>query len=539
MSTDPVRIYRRGGADEPVSIRGTVELQAEVDWLVEGPADALSALCESLPTRVAEPFGPLLLLRFGNAVGEFEHPLGRFSVRSGKWSSDDYDAMLGAISRHAAALPFAAGAASAMPFARDALHSTDVLYHAFVYLRYALGAAAPRSDAVRPAIGGILRRPHRRFRRQGRVVPLELARRVEPSTLVDVLQQRWPWRRAGLDEGPLARRLDGYLPLEIEESVAHDTVDTAENRFVKAFLARCTQIVDRMRVRAMAARKAFRDELLRDCTRLDNTLRPLRQHAMWQEVGRMRSLPVASTVLQGRPTYRTVFDAWGRLHLGSSLPLDERDAAALLEVKDIALLYEVWCCYGLVDAVRAAKDEPPSHIERRKVSPFQVTVPWNWKASWPDGTEVTYNPQFSRSNSAKRRSWSVSLRPDLALEVSTGANAGLHLFDAKFKLDWISALTQDDADNEEEEQLHQEERRSVFKRADLYKMHAYRDAIPQARSAWVLYPGSTSRLHSQEEEEVRTDFSDLPAVITGVGGVPMPGGAVAPDLVRLVGRLVG
>ncbi len=42
----------------------------------------------------------------------------------------------------------------------------------------------------------------------------------------------------------------------------------------------------------------------------------------------------------------------------------------------------------------------------------------------------------------------------------------------------------------------------MFKRADLYKMHAYCDAIPNARSVWILYPGSELRFFSEDGSSV-------------------------------------
>lgn len=65
---------------------------------------------------------------------------------------------------------------------------------------------------------------------------------------------------------------------------------------------------------------------------------------------------------------------------------------------------------------------------------------------------------------------SVRLRPDLALYVGKGPQAGLHIFDAKFK--------------------HNDTADGTVVEADIQKMHTYRDAISGVRSAWVLFPGS-------------------------------------------------
>ena len=76
----------------------------------------------------------------------------------------------------------------------------------------------------------------------------------------------------------------------------------------------------------------------------------------------------------------------------------------------------------------------------------------------------------------------MPLIPDLTLRVPDGPNAGLHLFDAKLR---VKALTEVGLPADDKAA----ERPAAFKRADVHKIHAYRDAIPDARSVWILYPG--------------------------------------------------
>jgi predicted component of viral defense system (DUF524 family) len=81
----------------------------------------------------------------------------------------------------------------------------------------------------------------------------------------------------------------------------------------------------------------------------------------------------------------------------------------------------------------------------------------------------------------------VPLRPGIGLLVRAGPNGGLHLFDAKFRLDKLDEVLP--TDEHDAAIVAAEERRGASKRADLYKMHTYPDAIPMARSVWILYPG--------------------------------------------------
>ncbi len=78
-----------------------------------------------------------------------------------------------------------------------------------------------------------------------------------------------------------------------------------------------------------------------------------------------------------------------------------------------------------------------------------------------------------------------------------------------------------DGRDDEETNEKTSERRGDFKRGDLYKMHAYRDAIPAARSVWILYPGGEFRFFDASgDESVATSPEELPESICGVGAIP-------------------
>lgn len=474
---------RARGAAEPLPGRvpQTWHLDAESSWLVEGPAELVGEVRQALPDRIADLLAPELLeIRFGNAVGvQPAGPLGTLVVRSGKWTEADYDAMLGDIAEHAAALPFEAGAASALPYARTEVDAPDVLYHAFVWLRHVV-VEDPEAPLV-GALRAIQRVPHRRMVREDRVVPIERALRLSDRTVDEVLQGRWPLQRVSrglvLGGGDL-------LPLEVADSVARSCVDTAENRFVKAFVEGCGHVVDAMRRRAAHLGDALGRRLRLDCERIDGELAPLRRSAWWAEVGRMTFFPASSTVLQRRSSYREILRHHVLMRMASrALPLDAGEIEQLLEVKDVARLYELWCAFAVIGAVAGCLG-PPSNARQVQHSDLSATVRYGLQAAWPDGTEVAYNPSYTRGGGFHGRSWSLLLRPDVALWVPRGPAAGLHLLDAKFKLSGPWPSGGEDPDNAPE---------SRATSADVHKMHAYRDAIPQARSAWVMYPGTTVR----------------------------------------------
>lgn len=147
----------------------------------------------------------------------------------------------------------------------------------------------------------------------------------------------------------------------------------------------------------------------------------------------------------------------------------------------------------------AVLNEKPAPIAFRYGS-FGSNLPHAYAANF-GRVRVWFNRDFR-----KPRSYSVPLRPDIALELD---NSTLHLMDAKFKREPIPAATSDNSALEEEEQ------RATYRRGDLYKMHTYRDALG-ARSVWALFPGRNVRpVHFEPDAAAEEDG---PA---GVGALPL------------------
>lgn len=504
-----LRLVRRGAGPAAERVPGGYKLDAEHDWFVEGPDEALDAVRAVVSTTIAEAWGSVVRLRFGNSVGRVPAgPLGVLHVSSSKWSELEYEAMLADVASQSAALAFAAGAASSLPYARDpALAASDLPYHAFLLLRHVL-LDAPRRPLL-GALRAIVEDPHRRAIQRTREVPVELASTITPRMLDDVIAARWPFQKAASSDIGIR----GLLPVRIAEPHGAESVDTAENRFVKSFLASCDHIVARVRERLVDAPAHTRDRLEVDARAIEGALAPIRRASLWRRVGPLVSMPTGSMVLQRRSAYREVLRASVLLRGGSRmLSLTDPEVVRLLEVKNIATLYEVWCGFQLFAVLRELLGEPSS-IEPLSETAFNVNVKRGCHARWSTGAELAFNASYTQKQGWHGRSRSVLLRPDFALYTPS---AGLHLFDAKFKLKWVSAAADDDDESD-------------AKREDLHKMHAYRDAIPNARSAWVMYPGTTfDPYYDGGSGEVR-----------GVGCFPARPGEVAGELRGYLARVLG
>lgn len=514
---------------------GHLRLTAELAWLVEGD-DNLVLQIEAALVPFCVRVGRALLLRFGNAVGSFDAgPLGRLSVHSGKWDECHFDMMLSDITARMAVLPFAAGTGAALPYDRTISADHRVLYHAFVYLRHLCSPSAPLEDRLMPALRLVLAQPHRRFERVHCRVPLHAAQRVEPRALLGMVTPSAGLTRVPrLAKNPLAVALRGYLPTDVDETRVQATFDVPENQFVKAFLREAVGIVEAMRVVAVEQGPGhLRRRIEADCDAIAAALTPIVRHAFWGDVSEMRRVPAESQVLQRRRGYREILRYFVRLRLAARLPLPSEAIVGLLEIKDIAELYEMWTFFEVERQLTRAVGRPPVEVDIATIDELGARLGWGLRAGWEGGIELFYNLTFSRSH-AHRRSYSVPLRPDITLRIPDGACAGDHLFDAKFKVRGIDDAMQ--TADPSDDAVEAAERRGVFKHADLYKVHAYRDAIPSACTVWILYPGTELRFF--DEVHGRIDrLADLPLQPAGVGALPLQPAAITADLERVLHRL--
>jgi hypothetical protein len=114
--------------------------------------------------------------------------------------------------------------------------------------------------------------------------------------------------------------------------------------------------------------------------------------------------------------------------------------------------------------------------------------------------EFSYNKTFNGDKQyPSAGSWTRNLRPDYTLSVwpygieqqqAEEEELIVHIhFDAKYKIENLQTIFGKE-DNLEEEK--EEQKKGTYKRADILKMHTYRDAIRRTAGAYVLYPGTIS-----------------------------------------------
>ena len=287
------------------------------------------------------------------------------------------------------------------------------------------------------------------------VTPPVRARRVEASALLRAMRR-------------------GTADRMVEETAATATADAPENRAVLSFWTHLAQ-----KAAALAAQADIEGEAEVAARAGDYAARLRRlAHAVWAK-GTGRELhawtrPITSRAA-ARADYARTFRARNRWQ--DALRLEAELPALILDSRDVWRLYETWCLFQTLDALRTLGFAPvrtdtltPALLAVREGRLLWTLAPggaWGISLRGPGGrtVRVAYNQTFAEG----RESVSHAMQPDITL-----SSGGVRwVLDAKFKTYALPG-----AEGE-----------------DINQMHAYRDGIIDHNGtrvvarAWCLYAG--------------------------------------------------
>ena len=291
-------------------------------------------------------------------------------------------------------------------------------------------------------------------------------------------------------------------------------LDAPENRFVKfaleefrAFLTHAEGVFEACSGWGASAALSHR---------LAETVEDWLGRGLFREVGPMRFAPLGSPVLQCKAGYREVLRWWLRFRTAAELSWDGGEELFHAGQRNVADLYEYWLFFELLgwfcqkcrggdrpeieELIEGLEQGSPNlRLKKRmQLGPFVGTFAGQSRRL---NARFAYNRRFEVTKDRHAGgSWTRRLHPDYTLtfwpEGLSEAEAErqellVHLhFDAKYRVEEIEGLFgaegEDDADEEDAKNP------GNYKRQDLLKMHAYRDAIKRSQGAYVLYPGRTN-----------------------------------------------
>ena len=237
------------------------------------------------------------------------------------------------------------------------------------------------------------------------------------------------------------------------------------------------------------------------------------------DVGELNFFPSNSQVLQKKAGYRDILRFF--MILESSFFINWDDVEELIKGYQRKLydLYEYWCYIKLFNILshmalvepdynrifdKSNEKEWSISLKRGQKSLQHFEVNINGEIFY---LELLYNRSFG-DNKGQYRSYSLTLRPDYTLRINNSLNSYLIHFDAKYRSD--IRLYDNDVNKLDEE----ENEKRIYKYADIYKMHTYKDAINDSLGAYVLYPGSEPKIFRKK----------TPNILPSVGAFPLKPG---------------
>ena len=527
---------------------------ADKDYLLKDPANIVQPFTNKPYLGRIAPNTHVGTLTIPVYCKDCREPLGTFSVEvhpskigSREDSRSDYRRMLGEIADQAVDLLLRAGAPASGNFEVDPDHDAGTLYQQFSFLRAIIGSAD-----FAEAVHRILTSPSTRWKETPECRDVRNVGRLSGRKVRELLR---PGRQRELPEG---HQLQQHGLRAVRERVMltrkTDSPDTPENRFVKhalrAFSIFC------MEIRSKAAAGAGSDEgsenesqsaLERDASHLIAQLEGWLQHSLFAEVSDPSSLQLNSPVLQHKEGYREVFRAWLFFDLAAKLAWQGGDNVYKAGRKDVATLYEYWLFFQILglceelfemDAAKTVKELIQSDARGLGLL-LQQGEESSFRGKYTSGTRnlqvrLSYNRSFSgnkQSNDSEDApnsnagSWTVGMRPDYTIslwpeglkeEFAEAEELIVHIhFDAKYKVEFVQRQFDVSVEHTPEDKLN--ERQGIYKRGDLLKMHAYRDAIRRTGGAYVLYPGN----------ETHEPFRGFHEIVPGLGAFAIsPGKSV-------------
>jgi hypothetical protein len=462
---------------------------------------------------------------------------GAVEILSAKISyREDYRGMLSAIAEQCAELLFDLRATARMRIASKNQNDPRNLPRQIEFLSSLLGSkpflsaldritAAPHHTLVVDSE----RRPISQLRRSGK----DLARQISTGSNRVCIAESHPLAAVILRCGAAAPSLPHFVSVHRR----YESVDTVENRFVKHVLSHFADFLQRIEALIGQASSTDCRRLQKNVQRLSESLREVLSRDFFKSIGTPQFLPLGSPVLHRKSGYREILTTWLKFDLAAELIWHGGDDVYGAGKRDMAALYEYWVFFQLLRLFRD-KFELAAPLARDLFEHTQGGLNLRLKSHHELGIQgrclrharrlhVRFSYNRTQEHSTERAtagSWTRRMRPDYTLTFwpegfdlaeAEAQELAVHIhFDAKYRVENLSDLFGGIDDDLAE--TRSEERRGTYRRADLLKMHAYRDAIRRSEGAYIIYPGAVA---------CPTEFKGFHEILPGLGAFALKPGS--------------
>jgi predicted component of viral defense system (DUF524 family) len=391
-------------------------------------------------------------------------------------------------------------------FTTDYLKNSETIYQRFAFVKSIID-----SDEFNQAIHRILTNPVKGWEVIDEESDIRRLRKLNYHQVRQIVSKKD--RIVVPVESNLRKSLKfNSLPRTIRTIKKNETVDIPENRFIKYVLENFFSFISEVRylIEALDSHpKTYHEALF-----LEAKIGSILKHSIFKEISPPATLPLNSPVLQRKEGYREILRVWLIFDLAARLIWKGGDDVYKAGKRDVAVLYEYWLFFRLLDILKEIYSIEPSNpkdlieetsdglclkLKSGEYLPLKGVFNKDGRSL---NVEFSYNRTFSGEKEYPGEgSWARSLRPDYTLTIWPSGFSSkeaekqeliVHIhFDSKYKIENLTEIIGKDEEDLNEEK--KEQRLGTYKRADLLKMHAYKDAIRRTGGAYILYPGDISK----------------------------------------------
>ncbi len=416
---------------------------------------------------------------------------------------NQYSAMIADLSQHALSLIFEVNSPLYQEFV-IANEEKLTYYEDFMFLEYLF-----RQDNLPAVFEYLSKNMHSQLINHDEIVPISLANNLNSSSLNNIVSRPNQLFKTN-SQIKMAEKLNGYLPINIHQVKHEDSIDTPENQFFKYFLEMLQNLVEKL---LSNSKKGYIQDKLKF---FREEIEYYLSAKFFNHISTMDYVPFNSQILQKKEGYRDIFQYFLMLEFSFRLSWDDLNNKFKGFEKKLSELYEYWCYFEILkvlndlsiikidfeDVFEVNRSKWGINVIKGKRSSKKFKL--NIRGHDVD-IELFYNLTFSDKTDYK--SYSLAFKPDYTLLITTTVNQHFIHFDAKYRseleiIDFYEKIGEksgSEIEKEIEKRDALEEKEYVFKDADIYKMHTYKDSILLSSGSYVLYPGTKSKYFKQED----------------------------------------
>jgi len=426
-----------------------------------------------------------------------------FEVRSIKQDyRNEYRQMLEEITDFCTEIVMQSNSPVIQNFNPDFSHDPRIIYQQFAFVKSIID-----SQTFDNAIHRIINSPVTKWEIREHDSDIRRIKKVNSSITQQIISRP---NRIKIENIPIISDKMETLPLRIKTTRKVDTNDTVENQFVKhalsVFYNFCATVKNKLKEES---------EEQKEAAYLENKIERILNRSFFKEISSPKIIPLNSPVLQRKDGYRELLQIWLKFDLASKLVWKGGDEVYSAGKRDVATLYQYWLFFKLLKLFSDIFSLDVENIEDLFIA---TSNGLNLKLKAGKHTIITgvydsgvrklkvefhYNKTFSGdSEYPAGGSWTRNMIPDYTLSIwpsefdkyeAEEQEIIVHIhFDSKYKIKDFKEILGNDIKNEVPVS---DEIKGEYKRYDLIKMHAYKDAIRRTGGAYILYPGDKNKTY--------------------------------------------